>query len=261
MRILFFGDIVGKVGREAVKASLPSLVRSKDIDFVIANGENASHGKGLNESHYHEIISSGVDCITLGNHWHAKEQIDDYIDDADDLIRPLNLINYKHGVGSASYDVDGVEIRVTNVLGQAFLTETVSSPVEAMEQLLKASDPCIHIVDFHAESTSEKEIFAYVLAGRVSAVVGTHTHVQTNDAKILDGGTAYISDIGMCGASDGVIGFEKNSVINKIVYGQKGVFEINDNARPMVNAVIIEVDDTTYKAISIETINLLEPTK
>jgi calcineurin-like phosphoesterase len=141
------------------------------------------------------------------------------------------------------------------------LTETVSSPVEAMEQLLKTSDPCIHIVDFHAESTSEKEIFAYVLAGRVSAVVGTHTHVQTNDAKILDGGTAYISDIGMCGASDGVIGFEKNSVINKIVYGQKGIFEINDNARPMVNAVIIEVDDTTYKAISIETVNLLEPTK
>lgn len=259
MRILFYGDVVGKVGREAVKVSLPLLLKSKGIDFVIANGENASHGKGLNENHYNQLMSAGVDCVTLGNHWHAKEQIDDYIDDADGLVRPLNLIGYSHGVGSASYEVDGVEVRVTNILGQAFLKEVVAPPHEAMDKLLADCGPCIHIVDFHAESTSEKEIFGYLMNGRVSAFVGTHTHVQTADAKILSGGTAYISDVGMCGAADGVIGFEKGSVINKVVYGQKGTFEIDDKDTPMVNAVIIDVDETTFKATSIEAINLLEP--
>lgn len=261
MRILFFGDIVGKVGREAIKASLPSLLKSKSIDFVIANGENASNGKGLNESHYREIVSAGVDCVTLGNHWHAKPQLDDYIDEAENLVRPLNLINYSQGLGSVSYEIDGIEIRVTNVLGQAFMTEVVEAPQKAMEKLLSSSDPCIHIVDFHAESTSEKEIFGFMMAGKVSAVIGTHTHVQTNDAQILPGGTAYISDVGMCGASDGVIGFEKSSVINKIVYGQKGSFEINDKARYMINAVVLDIDDVTYEAKSIETIHLLEPQK
>lgn len=259
MRILFFGDIVGKVGREAIKASLPSLVRSRGVDFVIANGENASHGKGLTESNYHEILSAGVDVITLGNHWHAKTQIDDYIDDADDLVRPLNLINYPHGVGSASYEVNGIEIRVTNLLGQAFLKETVSVPILAMNELLEASEPSIHIVDYHAESTSEKQIMGYLLDGRVSAVIGTHTHVQTNDARILDKGTAYITDVGMCGTYNGVIGFEKNSVIQHIVYGSKGPFEIDDNAPSFVNAVLIDVDDDTYKATKIETISLVGP--
>ncbi|MCI1245676.1 MAG: TIGR00282 family metallophosphoesterase [Bacilli bacterium] len=258
MRILFYGDIVGKIGREAIKASLPSLVRSKGVDFVIANGENATHGKGLNEGHYHQLVSYGVDCLTLGNHWHSKPVIDEYIDEAEHLVRPLNLIDCHHGLGSVSYDVDGVEIRVTNVMGQAFMKETVSSPNEAMEKLLSEIDPCIHIVDFHADSTSEKEVFAYLIDGRVSAVVGTHTHVQTNDARILEGGTAYISDVGMCGAADGVIGFEKHSVINKVVYGQKGIFEIDDDAQPMVNAVIIDIDDSTYRATSIRTVNLLE---
>ncbi len=256
MRILFFGDIVGKVGRNAVHLSLPKLVEKYRIDFVIANGENATHGKGLSERDYHFLLDSGVDCVSLGNHWHSKQEIDDYLDDAEALVRPLNLIGYSHGVGSAVYDVDGVNLRVTNILGTFAMTETVAQPVPALEALLKeTSDPEIHIVDYHADSTSEKAIFAYVFDGRVSAVIGTHTHVQTNDARVLPNGTAFISDVGMCGDGGGIIGFEKRSVINKMVYGEKGPFQIDENAKMMVNAIVMDFDEATLKCRSIEKID------
>jgi metallophosphoesterase (TIGR00282 family) len=247
---------VGKVGRHAVHLSLRKLCEKYGIDFVIANGENATHGKGLSENNYREILDSGVDVVTLGNHWHSRQEVDDYLDDADQLIRPLNLLNYHHGVGSASYDVDGVEIRVTNVLGVFAMEEVVRSPFEAMDELLKENtEPCIHIVDFHADSTSEKAIFGYVYDGKVSAVLGTHTHVQTNDAKILPNGTAFESDVGMCGDAHGVIGFEKQSVIRKIVYGEKGNFQLDDHAEMMVNAVVMDFDETTGHCRSIEKVN------
>jgi 2',3'-cyclic-nucleotide 2'-phosphodiesterase len=258
MRILFFGDIVGRIGREAVSSLLPKLVKEYGIDFIIANGENASHGKGLTEKNYQEIIASGVNVITLGNHWHAKDQIDEYIDEADGLIRPLNLLSYTHGVGSAVYDCDGFEIRVTNLLGQAFMSETVASPFVSLSELVKNEPTAIHIVDFHADSTSEKQIMGYAFAGKVTALVGTHTHVQTNDARILEGGTAFISDIGMCGAYDSVIGFEKNSVMDKILFGKEGHFEIDDAAKPIVNAVVIDVDEETGKALAVFPLSYLE---
>ena len=250
MRILFFGDIVGKVGRDAVHLSLPKLVKKYGVDFVIANGENASHGKGLTESNYHFLVESGVDCVTLGNHYHGKSQIDYYIDDADNLVRPLNLKGYALGEGSAVFTVNGLDVRVTNVMGQAFMNEEVEDPIKMMEDLLEETKPCIHIVDFHADSTSEKAIFGHFFDGRVTAVLGTHTHVATNDAHILEGGTAFQSDVGICGDPDGVIGFEKESVINRIVYGE-GRFELNDKARMMINAVLIDVDELTYKATAI----------
>ena len=250
MRILFFGDIVGKVGRDAVHLSLPKLVKKYGVDFVIANGENASHGKGLTESNYHFLVESGVDCVTLGNHYHSKSQIDYYIDDADYLVRPINLKNYALGEGSAVFTVNGMDVRVTNVMGQAFMNEEVEDPIKTMEEFLETAKPCIHIVDFHADSTSEKAIFGHFFDGRVTAVLGTHTHVATNDCHILEGGTAFQTDVGMCGDPDGVIGFEKESVINRIVYGE-GRFELNDKARMMINAVLIDVDELTYKATAI----------
>ena len=250
MRILFFGDIVGKVGRDAVHLSLPKLVKKYGVDFVIANGENASHGKGLTESNYHFLIESGVDCVTLGNHYHSKSQIDYYIDDADYLVRPINLKNYALGEGSAVFTVNGMDVRVTNVMGQAFMNEEVEDPIKTMEEFLETTKPCIHIVDVHADSTSEKAIFGHFFDGRVTAVLGTHTHVATNDCHILEGGTAFQSDVGMCGDPDGVIGFEKESVTNRIVYGE-GRFELNDKARMMINAVLIDVDELTYKATAI----------
>lgn len=256
MKILFFGDVVGKVGREAVHLSLPRLVNKYQIDFVIANGENATHGKGLIEKHYNDFLEYGVDCITLGNHWHSKKQIDSYIDDADCLVRPINLMNYEHGQGSALYDLDGIPLRVTNVLCQGFMPEVVDSPFSSMKKLLLENDePCIHFVDLHGESTSEKQVFAYEFDGLVSAIVGTHTHVQTNDARILKNGTAFMADVGMCGDPDGVIGFEKNSVINKVVDGGNGHFQINEEGRMMINACIIDIDEDTYLARNIVTIN------
>lgn len=255
MNILFLGDVVGKRGMLAIELSLPSLIKRYKADFVIVNGENATHGKGLSASDYDFFVSLGVDAITLGNHWHSKPQIDDYIAKADHLIRPLNLFHYHQGSGSTAFMYNGLEIRVTNVLGQSFMREDVREPLLSIKSVINNNNNCIHIVDFHGESTSEKQIAAYTLDGRVAAVLGTHTHVQTNDARILPNGTAFICDVGMCGDPDGVIGFEKSSVINRIVLGQKGQFQIADSSRLMVNGVLIEVDEKTYKARTITVIN------
>lgn len=249
MRILFFGDIVGRVGRQAVKNNIEKLVKKYQVDFVIANGENVTHGKGLIEKHYDELIDAGIDCITLGNHYLSKDNILDYIDDATALVRPLNISQRIGGEGSVCFDVNGCLIRVTNILGTAFMKEEVANPYYSFKQLLdqNTEEDSIHIVDYHGESTSEKICFAFAFDGQVSAVVGTHTHVQTNDAHILENGTGFISDIGMCGAFNSVIGFEKESVMNKTLFGNKSRFELDDNAPEMVNAVVMDIDEITKK--------------
>lgn len=249
MRILFFGDIVGEVGRKAVLTNVEKLVNKYQIDFVIANGENVTHGKGLIERHYLELVDGGVDCITLGNHYMSKDQILDYIDDATALVRPLNLSKRIGGEGSVLFDVHGIKIRVTNILGEAFMQEEVSSPYYSLKQLIESLDneDSIHIVDYHAEATSEKIAFGYAFDGVVSAVVGTHTHVQTNDARILENGTGFICDVGMCGDANGVLGFEKHSVMNKTLFGNKSKFEIDINGQQMINAVVLDIDESNKK--------------
>ena len=252
MKILFIGDIVGKIGRRLIKEKVPYFVEKYQIDFVIANGENATHGKGLIKHHYQELIDSGVDVITLGNHYDNKNEIRHYIDSADRLIRPLNLLHDYPGVGTEIYDLDGYTIRVTNLLGSAFMGEEVNSPYLAMLDLLADEEPAnIHIVDFHAEATGEKQCLAYALDGKVSAVLGTHTHVQTNDAKVLPEGTAFISDVGMCGYADGVLGDSKETVIPKILYGGKSRFAPPDEGRGLLSAVVIDIDENTGKSRSI----------
>ncbi|MCR5332608.1 MAG: TIGR00282 family metallophosphoesterase [Bacilli bacterium] len=258
MKVLFFGDIVGRIGRNAVKHFLPSLVKKYQPDFVIANGENATHGKGLIEKHYNELIDAGVDAITLGNHYMSKNDINNYIDRATCLIRPLNLINDFGGVGSQVFDVNGIKVRVTNILGVAFMKQEVNSPYLSLKELLDENEEdVVHIVDFHAEATGEKLCFGNVFDGQVSAVVCTHTHVQTNDARVLEHGTAYISDVGMCGAANGVLGFDKETVIGKTIFGSDQRFEINQDDKEMVNAVLIDIDDENKLAKSIITINLV----
>ena len=259
MKILFFGDIVGRVGRQAVKQFLPKLVEKYHIDFVIANGENATHGKGLIEKHYNELIDAGIDCLTLGNHYMSKDSILNYIDDATALVRPLNLSKRIGGEGSILFDVGGTKIRVTNILGTAFMKEEVSSPYFSFKQLIDSlgDEDAINIVDYHGEATSEKVCFAYAFDGQVSAVLGTHTHVQTNDARILTNGTAFICDVGMCGAFDSVLGFEKHSVINKTLYGNSERFTIDENAIPMVNGVVLDIDEISKKCREIFPINLV----
>ena len=259
MKILFFGDIVGQVGRNAIKHNVEKLVKKYQVDFVIANGENVTHGKGLIERHYHELLDAGIDCITLGNHYLSKDRINDYINDATNLVRPLNLLNSFGGVGSQTFLVNGITIRVTNVLGTAFMKEEVSTPYSALKELIDETkdEDSIHIVDFHAEATGEKACFGYAFDGLVSAVVGTHTHVQTNDAKILPNGTGFITDAGMCGAANGVLGFEKNSVMNKTLFGSTNRFDLDTSDTEMINAVILEVDEISKKCLEIFPIKII----
>lgn len=257
MNILFLGDIVGRIGLNAVSSLLPILKRKYEPDLIIANGENVSKGRGLTEKDLNDLLDLGIDVVTLGNHWHDKQQIDDYIEDYDQLIRPANILNYYRGVGSAVYDINGYEVRVTNILGQAFMKEQVESPLSALLKIEREDPTLIHIVDFHGESTSEKQSLAYAFDGKLTAFLGTHTHVQTNDARVLPGGTAFMCDVGMCGSYDSVIGFEKHSVIDKVVYGKENVyFQIEEEADTMVCGAFIVIDEETGSAISIEPINL-----
>ena len=229
-----------------IREKLPYFVDKYEIDFVIANGENVTHGKGLIKKHYDELIDAGVDVITLGNHYNSKNEITKYLDRVDRLVRPINLRNSYPGDGSALFDLDGITVRVTNILGSVFINEEVNAPYLAMLELLETEEPAtIHIVDFHGEATGEKQSFAYAFDGKVSAVLGTHTHVQTNDYQILENGTAFISDVGMTGFKDGILGFEKNSVVKTIMYGQKSKFEPPEEGKGIFSAVVVDIDDIT----------------
>ena len=259
MKILFIGDVVGRVGRRMLKERIPYYVDKYAIDFVIANGENASHGKGLTRNQYFELLDAGVDAITLGNHYMSKSDILRYINQVDRLIRPYNLLKEFPGEGSVVFEVNDISIRVTNILGSVFMPEQVNAPYYSLLTLLSEEEPAtIHIVDFHAEATGEKQSLAFALDGKVSAVLGTHTHVQTNDAHILPKGTAFITDVGMTGYADGVLGSTSETVVNKIVYGEQSKFQTPDEGRGVFSAVVIDIDDITGLAKQIFPIYYLE---
>ena len=242
-----------------IKENLSRLCEKYEIDFVIVNGENASHGKGLLKNQYEELIDAGVDVITLGNHYNSKKDIVNYIDRVDRIVRPLNLLNSFPGEGSVVFDLDGISVRVTNLLGSAFMNENVDNPYKSVMEVIENEEPCnVHIVDFHAEATGEKQCLGYALDGKVSAVLGTHTHVQTHDARILPNGTAFISDVGMTGFADGVLGCTKETVVNKILFGQMSKFETPDNGRGILSAVVIDVNEITGLANEIFPIYYLE---
>ena len=242
-----------------VKQHLQTFVDKYHIDFVIANGENVTHGKGLLRHHYLELIDDGIDVITLGNHYDGKNDLRKYIDTTDRLIRPLNLLHPYPGEGSAVYELNGVTVRVTNVLGSVFMNEEVNNPYYSLIELMGTEEKAnIHIVDFHAEATGEKLCLAYALDGKVSAVLGTHTHVQTKDYKILENGTAFISDVGMTGYADGALGFDRDTVVRKIVYGEQSRFDLPDDGRGLFSAVVLDVDEVTGKCKEIFPIYYLE---
>ncbi len=243
-----------------VKDYLPTYIEKYHIDFVIANGENATHGKGLLRHHYFELIESGVDCVTLGNHYDSKKDIRGYIDRVDRLIRPLNLVNEYPGEGSIVFDVNGVSLRVTNLLGSAFMNEEVNNPYYALiDYLASQEEKCdIHVVDFHAEATGEKICLAYALDGKVSAVLGTHTHVQTRDTRILENGTAFISDVGMTGLYESALGFDKDTVVSKLMYGENTKFSIPEEGKGLFSAVVLDIDELTGKTKEIFPIYQIE---
>lgn len=254
IRILFLGDIVGEIGLKAVFSSFDSLKERYDPDFVIVNGENVSDGRGLRKKDYEALIGLGVDCVTLGNHYRGKREIDSYIGEADRLIRPYNLRKYDEGNGYLEFDVNGISLVVSNLLGSAFINEEVREENSALREIIDLFPASIHIVDFHAESSSEKKILAIKNDGQVQAVLGTHTHVQTADSTILKNGTAYMTDVGMCGYLDGVIGYDEDSVIKKILYGFPDPMEIPSHGPTIVSGAYIEIDEEIGKAVYIEPI-------
>lgn len=228
MNILFIGDVFSTQGRNMIEEYLPKLKEKYKIDLVIANVENATHGKGLIKKHYDFFLFQGISLMTMGNHTYSKKEIFDYIDEADRLVVPLNKPKALPGVGSREIQFQNKKIRVTNLLGLTFMDGKSQNPFEAIDELLKNDNSDIHIVDFHAEATSEKVAMGYYLDGRVSAVLGTHTHITTADEKILPNGTAYQTDVGMTGPYESVIGCDKNVIIKRMLDGLMSPFKIAD---------------------------------
>lgn len=216
MKVLFIGDIYGKSGRAALEKYLPLIKEKYEVDFTILNGENSAHGKGMNVKSYNAIKKAGVDIITLGNHFLDNEEISFILKREKDVIRPLNLLGFNEGLGTRVINVNGVDIRITNIIGRVYINAkkfVISNPFETLDRLVNESKEKIHIIDFHGEATGEKKSFAKYFNGRVSAVLGTHTHVQTADNQVFSSGTAYISDVGYCGAYDSVLGVSNKDAI------------------------------------------------
>lgn len=252
MRILMIGDVVGRPGRRAVQQFLPGLRHDYRIDIVIANGENSAGGIGITLDTANELFECGVDVITTGNHVWAKKEIIPHLDGELPILRPLNYPPGAPGRGSLKVK----DVLIVNVIGRVFLGE-FDCPFRAMDRLLSETgkDSKIIIVDFHAEATSEKVAMGRYLDGRVSAVLGTHTHVATADARILHQGTAYVTDVGMVGPVDSVIGVDAESAIRSFLTGMPHRFFISEGSASL-DAVLVEVDDSTGKATSIKRIQM-----
>jgi len=256
VKIMFLGDIVGKPGRTAVQQYVADLQDNKP-DFIIANAENASHGFGLTQKNYDELISYGVDCFTSGNHIWDKREIFKYIDEADKLIRPINYPKGTHGCGYRIFETEKCKIGVINVLGRTFMG-LIESPWEmitnAIEEIKKETP--IIIIDIHAEATAEKICMAkYYAKQGVSAIFGTHTHVQTADERIYEDCCAYITDAGFCGDINGVIGMEYEASVNRMLTAIPERLDVADSGSSQINGVNVVIDVLSGKAESIERIN------
>ena len=228
IKILFLGDVFGRPGRHLVRELLPSLVSRHEADLVLANAENAAGGVGLTVKAAEELFSSGVDLLTTGNHIFRHKEVFDYLDQEPRVIRPANYPPGTPGRGSALiHTPGGVAVGVINVLGRVFMAplDCPFRTVEAEAAALKKAGAAIILVDIHAEATSEKRALAFHMDGKVGAILGTHTHVQTADEEILPGGTAYLTDLGMTGPHDSVIGMKKEGVIYRFLTGCPSRFE------------------------------------
>ncbi|MEG6615679.1 TIGR00282 family metallophosphoesterase [Peptococcaceae bacterium 1198_IL3148] len=258
MRILMIGDIVGRAGRRAVKDCVPSIRNDFNVDFVIANGENAAGGNGITKAIANELFSYGVDMMTMGNHVWNQREIFTYIAKENRIIRPANYPPGTPGNGYNLYSVSGIKVAVINISGRVFMPE-MDCPFRKVDEILLdvGQQTKVIVVDFHAEATSEKVAMGWHLASRVTAVVGTHTHVQTADERILPGGTAYITDLGMTGPRDSVIGVQKDIILKKFKTGLPQRFEVA-NTDYQFNAVLIDIDELTGEATNITRIYNIE---
>ena len=253
MRILFIGDIVGKQGLNYLKTKLSELRNEYKPNLVIVNAENTTNGKGLNLRDYKELMSLNIACLTMGNHTFRNTEINEFIDNSK-IARPMNINNQK-GSGYVDINYNGKIITVINLLGTIHMDSNyeLSNPFIVVDEFLKNHKSDFIIVDMHAETTSEKIAMAHFLDGRVDAVVGTHTHVQTNDAQILPNKTLYLSDLGMTGSATGVLGVRKEIIIDRFVNDGKEPFKLDDSNISQLNgAFLILGEKPSIKLIHLE---------
>lgn len=251
IRILFIGDIVGRSGRNAVKSYLPELKEKEKINFVIANGENLAAGKGMTYEKYQEMMAAGIDYFTSGNHIWNNNDIVPHLNDADiKILRPYNYPEGTPGRGLGQIE----NILILNLQGRVFMKDNLSDPFLIAKSIAETHQDKIIIIDFHAEATSEKVALGHYLDGKVAAVIGTHTHVQTADEKILPQGTAYISDAGMTGPIDSVLGVKKDIIIERFLTQLPQSHKVA-SGDAIFSAVVIEINTETKKATKIKRIS------
>ncbi len=254
IRVFCIGDIVGKPGRHVVAERLGEVVKQRQIDLVVANAENAAAGSGLTPPLFEKIRRCGVDVCTLGDHTYRKREILPLLESSDRLIRPANFPPEAIGRGfTIIKTLGGIEIAVIQIMGRTHMSPQLDSPFHAIDRILAElpRDIKLRIVDFHAEVSSEKIAMGWHLDGRVSLNCGTHTHTPTADVRILPGGTAYVSDLGMTGPYDSVLGRRKDVVLKHLITGMHAFFDVA-SGNPRMCGVIAELDEQTGKAISIE---------
>jgi 2',3'-cyclic-nucleotide 2'-phosphodiesterase len=257
MRVLILGDVMGRPARRAVRDLVPSLIEKEEIDLAIANAENSSGGMGVDIKSTKELLSAGVQVLTSGNHIWKKKEIYPFLDEQETLIRPANFPVGAPGRGWCVWQQNGLRALIINLQGRVFMPNHVEDPFRCVDEILKkyGSQSPVVIVDMHAEATSEKYAMGWHLDGRVSVVFGTHTHVQTADERIFPAGTAYITDVGMCGSFDSVIGMEKDSVIRGFITQLPRQFEVaQDNV--VLQGVIAEIDEESGRAKAIRRLRI-----
>ncbi len=261
LKIIFFGDITGEPGRKVVKKILPVLLDSEKPDLVLANVENLAHGKGVTVKTLEELIRAGISGFTSGNHIYSKKDLSDetFNKYPDKIVKPANIPDTYAGKLAVVLPTPKGDVLIGNFLGQVFMEkqfhDPINSPFFEVESWLIQNNPknyAATLIDFHAEATSEKIAFGYFLDGRISALVGTHTHIPTADAKVLSGGTAYITDVGMCGAAGSVLGVKKELSLQRFTTGSWVPFDIPEDASEAeISYVIISIDEATHKATRI----------
>ncbi len=258
LNVLFIGDIVGLEGQEYVEEVLGRLSSRQKLDLIVANGENAVHGRGLNRKAAERLYDAGVEIITLGNHTFDQRELQEFIDEDARIIRPCNYPPGTPGGGFTVCKVGKKKVLVINVMGRTFLSQ-LDCPFRTVDAILEAHPDIKHvIVDMHAEATSEKLAMGWYLDGRVSAVLGTHTHVPTSDERVLPQGTAYITDVGMVGPRDGILGMDRDIVIGRLLSQMPARFSVAKGPRQF-HAVLFELDEETGRAVNISRVPVYEP--
>lgn len=258
MKILLIGDIFGVAGRAILSEKLEEIRKQNNINFIVANGENIAHGNGITQTYYKFLLENHVNVVTLGNHSFANHDIFNFIEDAKNLVRPLNLPDGVPGQGYVTLKYNQLTITVFQVMGRTFMNSSIDCPFKKTEELLANVKSDIYICDFHGEATSEKIAYAIHFDGRINIIVGTHTHVQTNDARIMPKGTMYQTDLGMTGPLDGVIGVEPSQIIKKFLTGLPVRHIPMEKGQKQLNGLIVEINENTHKVTNYDIVNIVK---